>query len=110
MQAGDFDGDGRADLAVLVVRIASREGRNRIPVPRPAGLDRRCGRTRSGTAATTFPGPMRGTSKRAARRAAGRAGRVLRLDGEGLVVEKESSASALIYLDSGRPRWRQYGD
>ena len=39
-----------------------------------------------------------------------RGGRPLHIDGAGLVVEKESSASALIYLDSGQPRWRQYGD
>jgi hypothetical protein len=37
-------------------------------------------------------------------------GQSVSLQSDGLVVAKESSASALIYLRKGKLQWRQYGD
>ena len=109
MQAGDFDGDGRADLAVLVMRIASgKEGIAFLFRARPALIVGAGDGFGNGGDDFSWIDAWHLEARSKARR--GRAGRVLRLDGDGLVVEKESSASALIYLDSGRPRWRQYGD
>ena len=109
MQPGDFDGDGRADLAILFVHVASRkEGIAFLFQARPArvvGAGRAFG---NGGDDFAWIDAWRVESRDKAR--GGRAARALRLAGDGLVVEKESSASALIYLDSGRPRWRQYGD
>jgi hypothetical protein len=109
MQAGDFDGDGRADLAVLVVRIADRkEGIAFLFRARPALIVGAGDAFGNGGDDFSWTDAWHVESRGKAR--SSRAGRVLRLDGDGLVVDKESSASALIYLDSGRPRWRQYGD
>ena len=109
MQKADFDGDGRADIAVLVVHVASRkEGIAFLFRARPArviGAGRPFG---NGGDDFTWIDTWRVEPREQARSVRG--GRTLHIDGAGLVVEKESSASALIYLDSGRPRWRQYGD
>ena len=109
MQTADFDGDGQADIAFLVVHAASgKEGIAFLFRSRPArvvGAGRPFGNGGDDFAwIDTWRVEPRNTARSA------RGGRTLRLDGAGLVVEKESSASALIYLDSGRPRWRQYGD
>ena len=32
------------------------------------------------------------------------------LQSDGLVVAKEGSGNALVYLRNGKPQWRQYGD
>ena len=109
MQTADFDGDGRVDIAVLVVHVASRkEGIAFLFRSRPGrvvGAGRPFGNGGDDFAwIDTWRVEPRSTARSA------RGGRNLRLDGAGLVVGKESSASALIYLDSGRPRWRQYGD
>jgi len=34
----------------------------------------------------------------------------VRLSVDGLIVAKEGSASALIYFQSGKPKWQQQGD
>ena len=108
-QTGDFDGDGRADVAVLVVHVASRkEGIAFLFRARPARVVGAGHAFGNGGDDFAWIDAWHVESRGKAR--SGRAGRVLRLDGDGVVVEKESSASALIYLDSGRPRWRQYGD
>jgi hypothetical protein len=109
MQTADFDGDGRADIAVLVVHVGSRkEGIAFLFRARPARV---IGAGRSfGNGGDDFAWIDTWHVEPRAKARGVRGGRTLQIDGAGLVVEKESSASALIYLDSGRPRWRQYGD
>ena len=109
MQTADFDGDGRADIAVHVLHVASRkEGIAFLFRSRPARL---IGAGRPfGNGGDDFIW-IDAWHVEARPKARGvRGGRTVHRDGAGLVVEKESSASAMIYLDSGRPRWRQYGD
>ena len=109
IQNADFDGDGRADLAVLVVHVASRkEGIAFLFPSRPARVIG--AGSPFGNGGDDFAWIDAWHVEPRAKARGVRGGRPLHIDGAGLVVEKESSASALIYLDSGRPRWRQYGD
>jgi hypothetical protein len=108
---GDFNGDGRADVAVFVLRTTTREQGIAIihagatkPVVLGAGREfgnggtdfswldawRVDARVRTKTsAATTGAKPLRG---------------------DVLFVEKREAASATIYWDGTRYRWRQLGD
>ena len=106
---GDFNGDGRADLALLVTHTGSKkEGiafflQGGKPLVVGAGTD-------FGNGGDDFSwmdlcyvedrGTKHGNYK----------GKPVRLQSDGLVVAKESSASALIYLRKGKLQWRQYGD
>ena len=106
---GDFNGDGRADLALLVTQMGSKkEGiafllQGSKPLVVGAGTD-------FGNGGDDFSwmdlcyvehrGPKHGNYQ----------GQSVSLQSDGLVVAKESSASALIYLRKGKLQWRQYGD
>ena len=106
---GDFNGDGRADLALLVTHTESKkEGiafllQGRKPLVVGAGTD-------FGNGGDDFSwmdlcyveerGTKHGNYK----------GQSVSLQSDGLVVAKESSASALIYLRKGKLQWHQYGD
>lgn len=106
---GDFDGDGRSDLAILVKHTPSgKEGivlllRSRKPLLLGAGRD-------FGNGGDDFSWldawhvEDRGTRYRAS------GGSALRLAADGLVVGKVGAASALIHLENGEARWRQQGD
>ena len=109
MWQGDFNGDGRADLAFLVAHTGNKkEGiafllQGRKPLVVGAGTD-------FGNGGDDFSwmdlcyvegrGTKHGTYK----------GESVSLQSDGLVVAKESSASALIYLRKGKLQWCQYGD
>jgi len=106
---GDFDGDGRQDLALLVLNIRSKkEGiaflfqRGRVVVI-GAG-------TNFGNGGDDFSWmdvwhvEEKGTGHGNYR------GQSVTLRVDGLMVAKESSASALVYFRNGRPVWQQYGD
>ena len=109
MWGGDFNGDGRADLALLVRHAESKkEGiafllQGRMPLVVGAGTD-------FGNGGDDFSwmdlcyvearGTKHGNYK----------GQSVSLQSDGLVVAKESSASALIYLRKGKLQWCQYGD
>ena len=107
MWRGDFNGDGRADLALLVTHTGSKkEGiafflQGGKPFVVGAGTDfgnggddfswmDHCYVEKSSTSTET----ARGNPS----------------DFDELVVAKESSASALIYLRKGKLQWRQYGE
>jgi hypothetical protein len=106
---GDFDGDGQADFAMLVIRAGSKkEGivlllRTKQPLVLGAG-------SVFGNGGDDFSWmdswhiEERGTAH------GNYHGQSVRLAADGLVVAKESSASALIYLTRGKPKWQQYGD
>ena len=109
MWRGDFNGDGRADLALLVTHTGSKkegiafllQGGNSLVVG--AGTD-------FGNGGDDFSwmdlcyvearGTKNGNYK----------GKSVNFQSDGLVVAKESSASALIYLRKGKLQWCQYGD
>jgi hypothetical protein len=109
MWQGDFNGDGRADLALLITQTGSKkEGiafllRGSKPLVVGAGTD-------FGNGGDDFSwmdlcyvedrGARHGNYK----------GKSASLQSDGLVVAKESSASALIYLRKGKLQWHQYGD
>jgi hypothetical protein len=106
---GDFNGDGRQDLAVLVFdTVSKKEGvvfllQGAKPAIVGAGRD-------FGNAGDDFswmdtwhvadrgPGP------------ASHCGQRITLKRDGLFVAKESSASALIHFRNGKPVWQQCGD
>lgn len=106
---GDFDGDGRQDLAVLVVDAKTKkegitflfQGHSPVTVGASQVF---------GNAGDNFSWmdvwhvEDRGSSHGNYR------GRSVTLKGDGLMVAKESSASALIYFRNGKPVWQQYGD
>lgn len=106
---GDFDGDGRPDLAVLVVdHKTKKEGiaflfqRGKTAVV-GAGSD-------FGNGGDDFSWmdvwhvQDKGTGHGKYR------SQGVTLPADGLLVAKESSASALIYFRNGRPIWQQLGD
>jgi len=105
MWRGDFNGDRRADLALLVTHAGSKkEGiafllQGRKPLVVGAGTD-------FGNGGDDFSWmdlcyvEAHGNYK----------GKSVNFQSDGLVVAKESSASALIYLRKGKLQWRQYGD
>ena len=109
MWRGDFNGDGRADLALLVAHTGSKkEGiafllQGGKPLVIGAGID-------FGNGGDDFSwmdlcyvedrGAKNGNYK----------GQSVSLPSDALVVAKESSASALIYLRKEKLQWRQYGD
>jgi hypothetical protein len=106
---GDFNGDGREDLAVLVVETKTdKEGiafllRGRKPTTVGAGHN-------FGNGGDNFSWmdvwhvEDRGTGH------GNYQGQSVTLRADGLMVGKESSASALIYFRNGKPVWHQYGD
>ncbi|MCL4744473.1 MAG: hypothetical protein KJZ83_03560 [Burkholderiaceae bacterium] len=107
---GDFDGDGRSDVALLVARRSTgKEGiaillrRDGPPIVVGAGKP-------FGNGGDDFSWlDFWRVGDRDALRRGGYAPSV-RLKADGLVVAKESSASALVYLHRGRPIWQQQGD
>ncbi len=106
---GDFDGDGRADLAVFVESVSSKKQgiaflfQGKRPSLVGAGID-------FGNGGDDFlwldfwhvedRGTKHGNYQRQS----------LTLKADGLMVAKESSSSALIYMRHGRFQWHQYGD
>jgi hypothetical protein len=106
---GDFDGDGRADLAVFVEDVSSKKQgiaflfQGRRPLLVGAGID-------FGNGSDDFLWvdfwhvEDRGTKHGSYQ------GLSVTLKADGLVIAKESSASALIYMRDGRLQWHQYGD
>jgi hypothetical protein len=108
---GDFDGDGKPDIAILVIRKSSKKigiavchsSTNRVFFI-GAG-------TEVGNGGDNFDWMdiWRVTPRAAAARRIGRAAAAL-LKGDALHVEKSESASALIYWNGRRYVWRQQGD
>ena len=106
---GDFDGDGQADFAILVTRIGSKKEGIVLLLKAKQPLVLGAGNS-FGNGGDDFSWldlwhvEERGTAHGNYR------GQSVRLTADGLVVAKDSSASALIYLDRGKPKWQQYGD
>ena len=106
---GDFDGDVRADLAVFVESISSKKQgiafllQGKRPLFIGAGID-------FGNGGDDFlwvdfwhvedRGTKHGNYE----------GQSVTLKADGLMIAKESSASALIYMRNGRFQWHRYGD
>ena len=106
---GDFDGDGRMDLAILVKH--SRTKKEGIAILRRKGAALLVGAGKDfGNGGDDFSWidlwfvEDRGTLQRSHYE------KPVRLSTDGLVVAKEGSASALIYLRNGKPKWQQQGD
>ncbi|MDC8770537.1 hypothetical protein [Roseateles albus] len=106
---GDFNGDGRQDLAMLILNTKTKkEGiafllQGKKPVTVGAGQD-------FGNGGDNFSWidvwhvEDRGTGH------GNYLGQSVTLKVDGLMVAKDSSASALIYFRNGKPVWHQYGD
>lgn len=109
MQRGDFDGDGKPDIALLVETKASNKlgvlilHKDRKPALLGAGTPFGNGGDdfswldlwsveKIGTIQKSYHEPP------------------VTLRGDGLIVTKEGSASGLIYFDKGTYKWQQQGD
>jgi hypothetical protein len=103
---GDFDGNGKADLAVAV----SRNGKRGIVVCRAAGtpIVLGAGVAFNDMADLDFSGWSMHPRKRAVARGAG-VGRPPALAGDALLLEWESG-SGLVYWNGKRFVWYQQGD
>jgi hypothetical protein len=108
---GDFDGDGKPDIAILVIRKSSKKigiavchsSTNKVFF---IGAGTQVG---NGGDNLKWMDIWRVTPKATAARQIGRASAAL-LKGDALHVEKSESASALIYWNGRRYVWRQQGD
>jgi hypothetical protein len=107
---GDFNGDGKADLALLVTHTGSKkEGiafllQGKMPLVVGAGKD-------FGNGGDDFSWMDSWHVEDRGTRHGNYRGQSVSLPSDGLVVSaKEDSASALIYLRNGKPQWHQYGD
>ena len=103
---GDFDGDGRADAAVLVVEAAAPNRKGIALLTSDAERALLGAGTAVGNGGDDFGwmDAWRVVKKADATRAIGRAA------GDGLIVEKAESAGGLIGVVDGRPQWAQWSD
>lgn len=106
---GDFDGDGRADLAVFVESISSKKQgiafllQGKRPLLIGAGIDFENGG--DDFAWVNFwhvedRGTKHGNYVRQS----------VTLKADGLMIAEKGSASALVYMRNERLQWHQYGD
>ena len=105
---GDFNGDGKCDLALLIAHTGSKkEGiafllQGKRPLIIGAG-------TEFGNGGDDFSWMDSWYVENRETKRGNNSGSVS-LHSDGLVVAKEGSASALIYVRNGKPQWHQYGD
>lgn len=107
---GDFDGDGRLDLAILVRHTASKKEGLALLL-RMGGAAPLMGAGKPfGNGGDDFSWidlwyvEDRGTHQRSSGE------KSVRHTADSLIVVKEGSASARIYLRSGKTKWQQQGD
>ena len=109
MQRGDFDGDGKADLAVLVqARSTKRIGilflhRKGKPLLVGAGFP-------LGNAGDDFSWLDIWTVEDRGSNRSSDSRKSLQLKTDAIMVAKEGSASGLIYFSGGKYKWQQQGD
>jgi len=107
---GDFDGDGKSDIALLVRRTTTKkEGIvvlfQRNVRPQVLGAGKPFGNGGDDFSWVDFWSVEdRNTLQRSAYEPS------VHLQSDGLIVAKEGSASALIYFKKGSPKWQQQGD
>lgn len=110
LQRGDFDGDGKADLALFVQSTAS--GKFGIAIihaaDRPATVLFAGKSLGNGGDSLDWVDVWNVQSKGSLQD--GRSGARYRLQLDTLLLVKESSASALLSFENGRFQWRQQGD
>jgi len=106
VRRGDFDGDGRPDVAVLVVEAAEprRKGIALLTSDAERSLLGAGNAVGNGGADFSWMDAWRVSKKAETTRLIGRAA------GDGLIVEKAESASGLIGIVAGRPQWAQWSD
>lgn len=109
MQRGDFDGDGKADLAILVQARSSKKigilflHRKSKPLLIGAGFP-------LGNAGDDFSWlDIWAVQDRESVRSS-ESQKPLQLKTDAIMVAKEGSASGLIYFSGGKYKWRQLGD
>jgi len=118
---GDFDGDGKPDYAVLVTSKKSNKSaivvclssRNSLDVLGAEGTKLRVGSLKAGYELTEFDWMdawQVHSRLKLGQNELNPPGTFAQMAGEGLMVEKTESASALIYWDGSRFRWYQLGD
>lgn len=110
-QRGDFDGDGRADYAVLVRQASSAKRgiaivHRRGPSVHVLGAGKAIG---NGGDDFSWMDAWRVFDRGPVQRGAGEAAPPT-LRGDALLVQKTESASAILWWDGGRYRWYQQGD
>ena len=110
LQRGDFDGDGKADLALFIESAKSGKygiavifAGNRSPSVLFAGKQLGNGGD-SLDWVDVWSVQARGSLQH------GKNGNPYRLGSDTLLLVKESSASALLVFDNGQFKWRQQGD
>jgi len=108
---GDFDGDGKPDIAILVLQKSSKKIGIAVCHSSSSKVLFIGAGTVVGNGGDNFEWMdiWRVTPKAKAARQVGRAAAAL-LKGDALYVEKSESASALIYWNGRRYLWRQQGD
>lgn len=105
---GDFDGDGRPDIALLVKHASS--GKEGIAILSRANVSNYVlgAGTPFGNGGDDFAWIdfWNVEDRGALLRSQG----AVRLRADGLFVAKEGSGSALIYIENGKAKWQQQGD
>ena len=94
---GDFDGDGRADVAALVREVGGQQRKGIAVMTAKKSLALAGAGTPVGAGGADFDWMDAWRVERAGAT-------------DGLVVERTESASGLLTLKAGKLRWRQLGD
>ena len=106
---GDFNGDGKPDLAILVSQTTTKKQGILLLLQAKTPLLLGAGKT-FGNGGDDFSWidywhvEDRGTKH------GNYYGESVHLSADGLMIAKEASLSALIYMRNGKPKWLQYGD
>lgn len=106
---GDFDGDDRPDLALLVVDEASGKEGIAFLLHRGAPVVIGAGRE-FGNGGDDFSWIAVWSVEDRGTRHGNFRGEVVNLRADGLMVAREPAASALIHFSNGQPAWHAYGD
>ena len=106
---GDFNGDGKPDLAILVSKTATKKQGILLLFRAKTPLLLGAGKT-FGNGGDDFSWIDNWHVEDRGTKHSNHRDDSVHLAADGLMIAKDASASAIIYMHNGKPKWMQYGD